>query len=186
MMEEERHQKELFEFEKPKKRFRGFADIFPKAGFGANFAVMLTLEKAIFMSLAAIMLLVVVFALGVERGKSMPKDVSPAALPKKTAQILTAPVKAASPVQAAPARPAAEAASRPYTIVAAAFSRREYAAREAGRLKRSGFDAFVAESDPYFLACVGAYADRSGARTQEDLNKVRKLYKDAYTKLMRV
>jgi len=71
---DDKPQKELFEFEKPKRRFRGFPNLFPKADFGANFAVMLTLEKAVFIVIAVIMLLVVVFALGVERGKSITRN----------------------------------------------------------------------------------------------------------------
>ena len=67
-MGEERYQRELFEFEDQKKgpsKFR-LTGILPKS----NFAVILTIEKIIFICIALVMAMVVIYALGVETGKA--------------------------------------------------------------------------------------------------------------------
>jgi hypothetical protein len=68
-MEETKYQKELFEFEPPKKSFPKLDGMLPKS----NFAVMLTMEKFIFVAIAIVMVMVAVYALGVERGKIVAK-----------------------------------------------------------------------------------------------------------------
>ena len=65
-MENEKYQKELFEFEAPKKAAARFGDIFQRA----DFVITLTPEKMVFAAIGIIMLMVVFFALGVEKGKA--------------------------------------------------------------------------------------------------------------------
>ena len=69
-MEEEKYQKELFEFEKPKRFFPRLSDFFPKADFERNVILTLTLDRAVFIAIGLIMIMVVTYALGVEAGKS--------------------------------------------------------------------------------------------------------------------
>lgn len=198
-MEKENIQKELFEFEAPKKQPRRFGQFFQKA----DFALSLSAEKLVFISIGILMLLVVSFALGVEKGKAISGkvvEVSPIpaqaqsqrvparapvqqmAQPKEKTQTST--INAVTNVTAKEKLPAAQNLAdknKPYTIVAAAFSKETYATKEATRLKGSGFDAFVIKRDPYYLACVGSFVNKDGAKTV--LNRVKQMYKDAYVRL---
>ncbi len=161
-------QKELFEFEKPKKPLFRIARIlsFPKAGLGITVPV----ERAIFIIIGVILALVIVYALGVEKGKAMGTRVAIATQPKGLKA-----VPAARPVAQAPV------AMNPYTIIAATFSNRVSAQEEINRLKRNGFDAYLVETNSHFQARVGSYPTRANA--QAVLDRVRKTYKDAYLKL---
>ncbi len=218
-MDEEKYQKELFEFEKPKRFFPKLSDFFPKADFERNVVFTLTLDKVVFIAIGIIMVMVAVYALGVETGKfraiqitQAPTVAVPVTIQTTPAQaVKVAPIQGVSKVQPGrpvisaaqnvkvqtravpvvkmqpavtiPATAAASIAAKPYVIVAAAFSRKDTAAQEVNKLKRQGFDAILVQSDPYFLACVGAYADKVSAVSQGDLKKVKRLYKDAYFKL---
>jgi cell division septation protein DedD len=202
MMEKDNIQKELFEFKVPKKRPKRFGQLFQKT----DFEISLSAEKLVFVSIGIIMLLVVFFALGVERGKaivSRSAETAPATVqvsklnvsgnvpaqsssqikvvntainitPKE--KVAVAVIKAATvSAQSLPDK------SKPYTIVAASFSKEVFANQEVARLKAGGLEAFVMKSDPYYLACVGAFANKDGAKTK--LNKVRQIHKDAYVRL---
>ena len=69
-MDEEKYQKELFEFEKPKRFFPKLSDFFPKGDFERNVVLTLTLDRAVFIAIGIIMVMVALYALGVEAGKS--------------------------------------------------------------------------------------------------------------------
>ena len=180
-MEENKYQKELFEFEKQKKPFPRFGRIFLKGDFGLTFSM----EHLVFISIGLIMLMVIIYALGVERGKSLRPQaiiqnrvVSQAPVePKPIQQEHVVP----TPVHASAKTKPAQETDKPYTIVAVTFVRKDTALAEVNRLKKEGFESFIAESDSYFLVCVGAYTDKEGAKPT--LSKVKKLYKDAYLKL---
>lgn len=185
-MEEEREQKELFEFQKPKRPLRGLGKIFSGAAFdGRRFALVLTLDRVIFISIGLIMLMVVIYALGVERGRSVNVKEAPPAMPRQLARPIVTP--AAPQVAAAPVAVAAKSkqlpAYKPYTIIAVTFSKSEWAANEASRLKKDGFDAYVSFSAPYYVVCIGAFGDKESPESQQALKKVRRVYKDARFKL---
>ena len=72
--------------------------------------------------------------------------------------------------------------SRPYTILAATFSKKETAQATAAFLKKEGLNPFVTYSEPYYRVCVGAYADMQGPQVQRDLVKVKRIYKDAFVR----
>ena len=225
-MNEEKYQKELFEFEKPKRFFPKLSAFFPKGDFERNVILTLTLDRAVFIAIGIIMVMVAIYAIGIEAGKTRTlkntqppapaaaqaaKIVPAAAQVVKTApvaQAVVAPAAAASVVQAAKiqASPTASAKAqsivlntaaansikknpapadtgKPYTIVAATFTRKDTAVQETDKLKKLGFSAVIVQSGRYFQACVGAYADKAGTASQKDLKKVRRLYKDAYIKL---
>jgi len=205
-MENDNIQKELFEFETQKKQPRRFGQFFQKA----DFTVSLNAERLVFTSIGVIMLLVVSFALGVERGKSVSSDqaernvqaiTQAAAQPRISAvtqaqqAVKAKPVNTAAvampkdkiqPPAAQKARPSAQLQvtddkSKPYTIVAAAFSKEAFAVAEANRLKANGIEAFVYHGEPYYLACVGAFANKESA--QKTLNKVKQIHRDAYVRV---
>jgi hypothetical protein len=199
-MEEGKDQKGLFEFEEPKKPFPKLTNILPKPDLEGRVAITLTLEKMVFISIGIIMAMVIVFALGVESGKSRraavrtqpPRQSAP---PQKNAAQGTrgaAPIPAvqAPPVtqkgffNTAPVVPSAKAeAPKPYTIVAATFSKKETAQAAAAFLNKEGFGASIAYSEPYYRVCVGAYADMYGTQVQKDLVRIRRIYKDAFIRL---
>ena len=161
-METERYQKELFEIDEPKKTFLGLGHIFHKRPdvFANKPAMVLTPERIIFTLIGIVMLLVLVYAFGVERGKS-----------------LRAPYQAVKKV-ALMASIAPNAARKPYTIVAATFSSKENASLSANRMKQNGFDSYLTQSGSYYRLCIGGYETKEAAIAA--LNKVKRFYKDAY------
>lgn len=200
-MEKDSVQKELFEFDAPKKQPNRFGQLFQKT----DFAISLSAEKLVFVLIGIVMLLVISFALGVEKGKRVcgrnteipvqtsaqrasPDTPAQKAVQAKTVSAVTnmtpkektraGTVKAAQdPVRA---QNLADK-NKPYLIVAAAFLKEASAAKEASRLKGSGLEAFVYYSEPYYLVCVGSFANKDSA--QKMLNKVRQIYSDAYVRL---
>jgi hypothetical protein len=174
-MENEKYQKELFEFEFPKKASARFGNIFPRT----DLAITLTPEKMVFAAIGMIMLMVVFFALGVEKGKSAARA--------KFTEMKTAVRQAAAP--AMPVKPALTAVkaravfdkTKPYMVVAASFLREDLALREVDKLKMAGLDAFIYYGEPYYLACVGSFQSKDSA--QKILNKVKQIRKDAYVRL---
>jgi len=193
-MEKDNTQKELFEFQAPKKQPRKFGQLFQQADFALN----LTAEKIVFVSIGIIMLLVISFALGVERGKIISEKASEtrtalvqATIPAPAQSVQGQPAAAKvqlTTVQAQPAavkiQPAAAkaqpAAAKPYTVVAAAFSKEAFATKELSRLRSSGLEPFVYYREPYYLVCVGSFANKESA--QKVLNKVKQMYRDAYVR----
>lgn len=201
-MEEERYQKELFEFDdRPKRPLSKLSGILPKPDFEGKIAITLTLEKIVFVSIGIVMVMIIVFALGVESGKrrqavSQPvikqqpqvKTLQATAGPKSF--LNTAPA-AQDPKQVTAAKAAASPvriegapdSTRPYSIVAATFAKKETAQSTAAFLKKEGLNAFVAYSQPYYRVCVGAYAQMQGPDVQRDMTRVKRFYKDAFVRL---
>jgi len=197
-METEKYQKELFEFESPKKAAPRFGNIFPRT----DFAIILTPEKIVFAAIGMIMLMVVFFALGVEKGRSAAYDRSTEAKtiatdivaapamsvkPDRSPIVVTKGIAATNMTPKVNTRAAVVKAqaifdkTKPYTIVAAAFSREDLALKEVGKLKMSGLEAFLYYGEPYYLACVGSFQSKNGA--VKILNKVRQMHRDAYVRL---
>jgi cell division protein FtsN len=201
-MERENIQKELFDgFDQPRRQPKRFSQLFQKT----DFSISLGAEKLVFLSIGMLMLLVVSFALGVERGKA----VSLARIDARPAQADIRPVRAVN-VQTIPAQQIAKTApvtvkkpivsgapqavkapaqavpqvaadkSKPYTIVAVAFSKETSATAEVARFKSAGIEAFVYRNEPYYLVCIGAFANKESA--QKTLMKVKQLRRDAYVR----
>jgi hypothetical protein len=225
---EDRYQKELFEdLDRLKKSSLKNDNLVPKT----KFSLTLSLEKTVFISIAVVMAMVVVYAVGIERGKtverespqmtitktiksvtvggpkpvhvvpSTPKMASvvekkvqvvekkiqvPVQVPAPVAQTVQAAVVPAQPQQALPVK--AETVSiqalplsaqpKPYTIVGATFTRKDWADKEIEKLKKSGQEAAVYQSANYFLVCIGSYQTKDEAKAA--LTKIRNAYKDAY------
>lgn len=89
-MENERYQKELFEFEQGKKSRPRFGAVFQKT----DFSLTLSAEKIVFAGIGIMMLMVVFFALGVEKGRaSAAMRLSAAGDAVKPAMAVAKPVK---------------------------------------------------------------------------------------------
>jgi len=157
-MEDKPYQQELFEFETPKGYAQKKADpIFPKG----KFSVTLTLDRLVFISIGVIMLMVALYALGVEKGKSYANS---AAAVKKIRQA----VLAKQPAKAS------------YTVVVARYTRKETAMAEANLLRSEKLSAFALQNAPHFLVCVGSYPSKEAA--QSAVNRLKARFKDAYIK----
>ncbi len=194
--EEEQPQRELFEFEAgPKKRFPYLGNIFKKNDFENRYMVTMSPERMVFLGIGFVMVLVLIYALGVERGRSAARtrvitakteivsektqtatgeQIQAPALP--TQQAARTPAQQDAPAQ--PAAPEQAVLDKFYTIIACTFTKDGTASAGAERLKTEGLDAFVYQSDSYYQVCVGRFADTAGAR--EALTKVRRYFKDAY------
>lgn len=189
-MEKDNIQRELFdEFQQKKARSRRFGQFFQKG----DFSISLNAEKMVFASIGFIMVLVVSFALGVERGRAVSAvgataGTVPAQKPAQQARPAPA-AQAQQPAQPKTAVPAAKApavttaeSGKPYTIVAAAFTKGPVAVAEVNRMKAAGItEAYMFRKDPYYMVYVGAFPDKESA--QKTLNKVRQLRRDAYVRL---
>lgn len=209
IMEEEKYQKELFQFEQPKKSFSRFAEMLPKADFEGKVSITISLEKIVFIAIGMMMVFVIVYAMGVESGKSRknapavqagkPSEqlsrapgarVRPAAIPVKnilnTAPIVTA-VRPAPPVRQIVQRQVKATTvfqeSKPYTILAGSYAKRANAQASVAILIKQGFNASVTYFKPYYRVCVGAYRNKNDADARRDLMRVRQINKDAMFKL---
>ena len=194
-MDPEKYQKELFgEFAKPKRFFPRLSDFFPKADFERNVVFTLTLDRLVFIAIAIIMVIVAVYALGVEVGKSRTPQETQNPVTRDLSEEPSKPVvQAASlsqplPVQAPPVKSVPKAivvsAAKPYTLAIGAFTRRDTAVREVEKLTKAGFNATSVISGRFFVVCVGAYPDKTSLQSQRDLTRMRQSYKDAYFKLI--
>ena len=191
---EDRPQKELFEFKDEKRPFAGIGRIFPKDAIG----ITLSLERMIFISIGLVLAMVLVYAIGVERGKSIsvkspstpaiqqePKPLAVSQKPHPSGAAVKPAERPGAPVSL-PGQPkvltsAIHAADKPYTIVAATFSRNDAASAAVNALRRNGFDAYLYQSGQYVQVSVGAFSTRAAG--QAVLNRVKQRYKDAYFKL---
>ena len=192
-MEEEKNQKELFEFDRPKRRFSSLAAIFRLSGVeGPTFAVTLKLDKIVFISIFVIMTMVILYAIGVERGKAIGRKAPAIATVQKAPQRPGANITEPQPVAPNKIEPAAaegripsgKASAKPYTIAVAALSKKETASGEVARLKTNALDAFVIYREPYYVVCIGSFSDKTSARSIQEFNRVKRFCKDAYFKML--
>lgn len=170
-MEERNYQKELFEFEEKKRPAPKLANIFPKD----DFAITLSIERLIFVTIGLILAMVVIFALGVEKGRSL--RLNAVAAKKITGSpAMTQRLVVKQPiVKKAVTGPAV---NKPFMVVIAALLNKENAQAQVAALRSKGFDAYCYQSDKYFLICVGTFPNKESA--QATLNSVKRIYKEAY------
>ncbi len=194
-------QKELFdEFKAPRRRIRQQ----PYPPSKAHKALNISYEQVIFVGIAVIMLMVLVFSLGVERGKrlvSQPaakktvEPLKPAAVAQKPEPASVKPARDSStkplkPVEpekpkAVPPPPPAEsraAAARKntsiFTLQIVAYRSKRTAQKELKKLSEKGYDPFIITEGGYYQICVGEH------RTKDELNKhlgeLQKSYKGSF------
>jgi cell division septation protein DedD len=216
-MEEEKYQKELFEFEQPKRSFAKLTDMLPKADFEGRMTMTFTMEKIVFISIGIMMAMVIVYAIGVENGKSLRRR-APAGAPAPKAPApskATAPKEAQTPAAAVPAavrdrsapsgktimdtapvatgigqarsasqaQAAAPSAAGPYSILAATFRNQDTAASALQLLRKYSMNAFIVYDKLYYRVYVGMYRSKNDPAAANDLEKVKRAYKDAFIKL---
>lgn len=189
-------QKELFnEYREPQKR-RKTTSILPK-----NFAFLsATYEHIVFLGIAVIMLMVLVFSLGVERGKTLILDkVTASENPQPAAEKTdvaekaqhvevkeaprTSPLQKDEPVKKTAAseagdirKPAAD--GKQFTIQAVAYRSKRLAQKELMQLGKKGFEPFIIVGGGYYQICVGEFESQSEAKSA--LIDVQKNYKGSF------
>ena len=164
----------------------------------------LSLENLIISGIILLMLVVFMFSLGVEKGKrvamvaegqamvveknfSLRKNVpvSTAVFPSGPANSpVLAPSETSRNENEAPpietnneVPPSQVAPSGVYSIQVASFKKSEYAEKEAGALRKKGFEIFVISKGKYAIVCVGQFAQKDKAKVS--LNRLIKTYKDS-------
>lgn len=150
----------------------------------------LPLETMMVASIFLIMLMVVMFSLGVERGKKIAMGTRavrakavPSAPAPAPAQAGTAVVPAAAPA-AVPSNnlpaPHKETVENDgpggYTIQVASYAQESAAQREAGNLNKKGYKTLVMNKGKFTILCVGKFGEKSEA--QSFSKELRKKYRD--------
>lgn len=182
-MKETSAQKELFkEFEAPKKKKRLSHAILPK-----NYTLFnVTYEQIIFITIAIIMLMVLIFSLGVERGKHLR---IPASTQRVRDVIHKKEVKERikdteiepiqTPIQTAvPTEEKRVSDSKLFTIQVIAYRSKKLAQKELMKLSKKGFKPFIIIGGGYYQICVGEYRNQNEAK--KDISDLRKAYKDSF------
>ncbi|MFC1807173.1 SPOR domain-containing protein [Candidatus Omnitrophota bacterium] len=185
-------QKELFEeFAHKQKRKQ------PKAIFASSQknTATFSIEHIIIGVIALIILGMIIFSAGVERGKRVERKKrkfkvevevkkSDAAIEKdaaRTNKVDAAPLmtEKTEPLKSAP-KLKEKRVTTLYTIQLASYLKEETAANAASALKEDGHKAFVRESGKYFTVCVGEFKEKQKARKGQD--KLSRLYPDCYVR----
>ena len=141
-------------------------------------------EKVIIIIICSIVIGVISYSLGVEKGKRIELLRLNSRL-DMAAAVKTAPVLAPAPVSAAPRikvnikdsnSTATEDDSDSYTIQVASYQSRVAAQKEAERLKKKGLSVLVLSKGKYTILCVGKFPNKEKAKSS--LVELRKKYKD--------
>lgn len=167
-------QEELFnEFKEGAERKKGFGkELFPQKVF----TIALGYEKLILAILCFIIILVVTFAFGFERGKRSVFARQPSPQPVAKVPATYVPPKQAAPQpkkylpQPTPTLP------KPYTIQVATFKSKEYALQEVEKLRKRGFLTTLIGINGLYVLTVGEYSDQKEA--SQTLSVLRKTYGD--------
>jgi hypothetical protein len=178
-MEKDNIQREFFDLGTQKKQRNRFGQFFRRTDFSVN----LSAEKLIFLSIGVLMLAVVCFALGVERGKSLIDAAVRAAPATVRAAVQQAgAVTDTQPKAAVQQTPAASATdkSKSFMIAVGVYSKEATAITEINKLKSNGLEAYMLRNGQYYAVCVGSFASKDSA--QKTLAKVKQFRKDAYIK----
>ncbi len=182
-MDEKRQvQKELFEeFGSAEKRR------YPKSAFQqkAKRTITLLYEHLVFVAIGIIVFSIIIFSLGVERGKSIgmrrgsfiPKEREAADNPKLA--------KALKPAKETVIEEEKDSASSQkyekepvpdYTVQVASYTSEGFAKGRVDKLQSEGYEAFILQKGSYYIMCIGKFRDKKSAVLE--MKKLRKLYSD--------
>jgi len=170
LYEQKEKQKELFEeFKSQGSTLKFFKS---QKGLAQNkiFFFQASAEKIVFFLIGLVLIIIVTFCLGVERGKAVVAMPRPA-FAKVSAGRPAQPVQLLITGAKAPAKPApATNINNPvvhkgelYTVRLATYINKKSAADETSRLRQSGFPAYIKASDKFYMICVGDYTDKKQA-----------------------
>ncbi len=192
-------QNDLFEQSNKAKNKRRFRPSFKKM-FPYGFVTFrLSYEGAIFSLIIFLMLCVIMFSIGVERGKNsrnyvkeeIKKDVKPVSVRPQVKNVQTNPVSV-NKLKSAPAvayntpkantvaqvRTPQEAVKGNYTIQVLTYRDKSTAEKQVQKLTQNGYKPFVIFSGGFYQICIGRYSVRENAKI--DLANLRRNYKDCF------
>ena len=160
--------------------------------FGKKSVFQLSYENIVLLFIVFIMLLVIFFSLGVEKGKKIIRvDTAEKGIPfamqapqAEEAEGFKTPI-----LKTLESETLLEAISedleiidasdnRPYTIQVVAYKKENAAKKELDRLKREGHEEFVIPSNDWFQVCAGRYSNREASK--KDLNTLKDKYPTCY------
>jgi hypothetical protein len=142
-------------------------------------AISLSYENLIIMIIAIIMLFIISYSLGVEKGKHLvvlKKDNLVEETPHIQERVEKKPLKR-SPQPLKKKKTRTKFASQ-YTIQVATFRKSVSVQQEMERLKNKGYQPFVINRGKFSEICVGSYSSKNAASV--DLAKLRKIYADCF------
>ncbi|HOW36013.1 MAG TPA: SPOR domain-containing protein [Candidatus Omnitrophota bacterium] len=174
-------------------------DIRPRHFFSS---LTFSFENIVISGIFILMAIVIAFSLGVEKGKGIGAIALPVSQPRQIsvaregnvalnpAQAAAAPVASSirSSVPVAITEPKrnentkeeltqpVEIASGAYTIQVASFKSKDYAQKEAGALKKNGYNSLIIPKKNHLIVCVGKFSGKDQA--QVVLTQLKKKYKD--------
>ena len=197
-------QRDLFEESSKPDRRRKVVKQEPIAR-GYRLHLNISYEQIVFFVIALIMVLVLTFSLGAERGKRLASPKAPesptlaefevvaekpetAATPERIVREIEAPeteIELSTPARPEVARTIkpvlpniAEEPSKPYTIQVATYWSKNSAKKELESLRKKGFDSFIISTGGKYEICVGSYISKATA--EKDMEKLKKRYKDRF------
>lgn len=163
-----------FQASRPKKAGHSFRK---DMMFGKKVVLNLSYENVVLLFIAFIMLLVIFFSLGVEKGeKEMP------VAPNKSDDIIVdigeiEEIAALQNIQVGEKK-MIDVSPKPYTIQVASFKKEQDAEKVTGHLKNEGHEAFVISSNDWLQICVGRYKNKE--ESEKDLEILQKRYPTCY------
>ena len=176
----------MFNYEQKDKQVEFFKDISDKSkGSGKNrlrlakIALSLSYENMIILSIGLIMLLIVCYSLGVERGRQLAQvkgeDMNIEQEQAESSPQEVAPKPKEKRMQIKVAQVTEVFKASPY-IQVASFRTDKYAIKEMEGLKSKGYQPYLARWGRYTVVCVGGYKDKDEAH--QALVDLKKLYAD--------
>lgn len=191
MQEQKNYQPELFEeFSKGHIKRR---TILKGAAKTKNINIVLSQEKLIFFIIAFIIFCIIIFSLGVERGKrisflsystadkeiiQMQKIVAESTEVDQAQKVDIEFTKEAEPQTSK--QPQASSYKKIYTVQIAAYSNLSRAKKELKKLQKEGYKAFIEDAGKYYIVYVGKVTDKQKAVKLQ--KKLKAKYKDCYIK----
>lgn len=138
-------------------------------------------EQLVFFVIALIMIMVLVFSLGVERGKSLletPAPVEPEIAREPEIELPSSTEIQKEVVLKPPPQEIIKKVSKPYTIQVATYRQKKSAKKELENLRKRGLDSYIISNNGKYEVCVGEYVDRDSAK--KNIKRLKKDYKDCF------
>ncbi|MFH1858026.1 MAG: SPOR domain-containing protein [Candidatus Omnitrophota bacterium] len=153
-----------------------------------HFTMSVSLDSLLLFTLLFVMGFVIVYAIGVEKGRQGRRNsvnaLAPAAVMKKlpAASLQKAPVPAAQEKEIAPSATQQDRPEKRFTIQVASFENTATATEALEKMKRGKgiVDGFLISGSKHVAVCIGTYEKR--AEADRALEQLRKSYGDAFVR----
>ena len=155
--------------------------------FGKKFTLNLSYENIVLLVIVLIMLLVIFFSLGVEKGKRINTVETGREIEEEL--VFEIPEVKEMEIIIEEAKVIEEKVievvqkPRPYTIQVIAFKNEKKANKEIALLKNKGYETFIISSNEWLQVCVGQYANRE--ELYKDFDALKNNYPTCYVRKIR-